>query len=242
MKVLSIGNSFSQDAHRWLYQLASVNGFDMQTANLYIGGCSLEMHWNNVMENSSRYELQRNGGVCEQIVSIAEALDMDEWDIITLQQKSRYSGMPQTYIPYLTSLADFVREKQPQAKLCFHQTWAYEIDFPHESFLDYNRNQKEMFRRIKDCSLMASKLIDAKLIPTGTVIQKLRETVPMFDYQNGGLSLCRDGFHLSYDYGRFAAAATWFHTLTEQKMHVNTFEDFDTDIIQKIIACVENYE
>ena len=64
-----------------------------------------------------------------------------------------------------------------------------------------------MYRRLKDASEMAVKLIGAELIPTGTVIQTLRASLPEFRYREGGRSLCRDGFHLSLDYGRFAAAA-----------------------------------
>ena len=76
------------------------------------------------------------------------------------------------------------------------------------------------------------------MIPTGTVIQALRETVPEFDYKNGGLSLCRDGYHLSWDYGRFAAAATWLHTLTGKKINVSYFEDFNPELLKKIIYVV----
>ena len=38
LKILSIGNSFSQDAHRWLYQIAQAAGYeDITIANLYWG-------------------------------------------------------------------------------------------------------------------------------------------------------------------------------------------------------------
>ena len=39
MNILSIGNSFSQDAQKWLHKLAAGNGVEMDTVNLYIGGC-----------------------------------------------------------------------------------------------------------------------------------------------------------------------------------------------------------
>lgn len=142
--------------------------------------------------------------------------------------------MYETYEPYLSSLVSVVREAQPDAKLYFHQTWAYEIDANHGGFANYNNNQTEMFHRIKDTSEKAAKSICAELIPTGSVIQALRETVPEFDYKNGGLSLCRDGFHLSWDYGRFAAAATWLHTITGKKINASYFEDFNPELLKKI--------
>ena len=78
----------------------------------------------------------------------------------------------------------------------------------------------------------------APLIPSGTVIQYLRNNVPEFDYKNGGLSLCRDGFHLSLDYGRFAAAAAWLATLTGKAVKVTAFENFDSAILSKITDAV----
>ena len=95
-----------------------------------------------------------------------------------------------------------------------------------------------MFRRIGGAARLATDFIGGEIIPSGTVIQKLRETVPEFDYKNGGMSLNRDGFHLSLDYGRFAAAATWLYTLTGIKPQVDRFEDFDTELLNKIIDTV----
>lgn len=238
MKILSIGNSFSQDAHKWLYKLSIANGTKMEIANLNIGGCSLETHWKNVQENNADYSLELNGNDGTRNISIEEALNLGDWDIVTLQQASHYSGMPETYEPYLSQLAKTVQEVHPDVKLYFHQTWAYEIDSSHDGFINYNNGQAEMYCRIKQISEMAARIIHAELIPTGQVIQTLRETVPEFNYKNGGKSLCRDGFHLSLDYGRYAAAATWLHTITGNKIVVEDFEDFNPELLKKITDVV----
>jgi len=240
LKVLSIGNSFSQDAQKWLHQLAAENGVELQAVNLYIGGCTLKRHWENVLGDLADYDLEYNGVVgpeCRKI-SIAGALELDQWDIITLQQASGSSGRPQRYLPWLPKLAALVREKQPQARLYIHQTWAYEWNFEAERYQVYNSDQEEMYRRLTDCYEMASELIGAELIPTGKVIQTLRRTVPAFDARNGGLSLCRDGFHLSLDYGRFAAAATWLRVLTGIQPEAKPFRDFDPALTNAILAVV----
>lgn len=238
MKILSIGNSFSQDAHRWLHKLAKANGIELETANLYIGGCSLETHWKNTQQNNSHYDLELNGENVKRKISIAEALELEKWDIITVQQVSQHSGIYETYEPYLSLLANTVRRHQPDAKIFFHQTWAYEVDSIHSGFANYNNDQAEMYCRIKQTSEIAAQSINAELIPTGEVIQTLRETVPEFDYKNGGLSLCRDGFHLSLDYGRYAAAAIWLHTITGGKISYTDFEDFNPEILKKILDVV----
>ena len=42
MKVLAIGNSFSNDAMRYLHGIAKADGVDMKTVNLFIGGCRFQ--------------------------------------------------------------------------------------------------------------------------------------------------------------------------------------------------------
>ena len=53
MYVVSIGNSFSQDAQRYLTRFAKAAGVDIMTRNLEIGGCSLEQHFENCEKGKS---------------------------------------------------------------------------------------------------------------------------------------------------------------------------------------------
>ena len=81
-------------------------------------------------------------------------------------------------------------------------------------------------------------VINAEIIPTGDIVQFVRENIPEIDYENGGLSLCRDGFHLSEDYGRFLAGAVWFKKLTGKNLKEQPFQDVDFNIIKKLITVV----
>ena len=236
MKVLSIGNSFAWDSHTFLHELAAKNGVDLETVNLYIGGCSLERHWETVVQGEKAHLFCRNGEAPNDslpFVSIVEGLQSDRYDAVTFQQACCFAPIPQNFFPYLPSLIDLVREYQPQAKLYFHQTWAYEIDSDHEGFAIYGRSQEEMHRRVHDAARVGAELT-GNLIPTGDVIQALRNTVPAFDYKNGGLSLCRDGYHLSEDYGRYVAAATWLYALTGVLPKDQPFGDMDPALLQAI--------
>ena len=91
MQVLSIGNSFSADAQRYLHRIALADGVELKTCNLYIGGCSLETHHRNMLSEERAYELQANGFPTGFKVSIKEALLNRKWDVITLQQASLIS-------------------------------------------------------------------------------------------------------------------------------------------------------
>jgi len=74
MNILSIGNSFSQDAQRYLHRIARADGVDLYTCNLYIGGCPLSRHYQNMLADSRAYELEVNGERTGFFVSIKEAL------------------------------------------------------------------------------------------------------------------------------------------------------------------------
>ena len=240
MKILSIGNSFSTDAHKYLHTISKLNGEDIYTANLFIGGCSLEIHWTNVLENNAYYDYEINGNEAQEKISIADALERNDWDIVTLQQVSGLSGIYKSYQPYLYNLAELVKSKLPDIKLCFHQTWAYEIDSEHPDFSNYNSSQQRMFDCIVSASKQACKAIDAQLIPTGTAIQTVRESIKEFDYKNGGMSLCRDSFHLSENYGRYTAAATWFKTLTGKNILTETLHSMNPELLKAINAVVNS--
>lgn len=224
MKILSIGNSFSQDAHKYLYEVCKSAGVTVYAANLYIGGCNLEMHWDNLVNNAKLYDYEINGKKkCK--ISLPDALLKEKWDIITFQQSSPLSGIASSYIPFLPDIAKAVRLFCPDAKFYLYKTWAYAKDYEREAFKNnYDNDQHQMFVRINDCYKMAAKLIDAPVIPVGNVIQKLREKFP--DHPG---EFTRDGFHLSYDYGRYAAALTFCAFLFYRDVREVSFAPDGTD-------------
>lgn len=223
MQVLSIGNSFSADAQRYLHRIARVDGVVLNTCNLYIGGCSLETHHRNMLSEERVYELQTNGFPTGFKVSIKEALLNRKWDVITLQQASPLSPKYASYQPFLNILAEYVRTCQPMAKIAFHRTWAYQQESPRlADVLGYNTHQ-EMFRDIVSASNQAAKDIDADLIlPSGDVFQAL--------LAKGVRSVHRDMHHAHHGIGRYALALTWYAVLTGRDVMGNTFSDFDEPI------------
>jgi hypothetical protein len=212
MNILAIGNSFSRDATAYLHQLLTACGIENTVVNLYIGGCPLERHWQNIEGDRADYEYQLNGRIMERRVSIRQALEERPWDVIITQQASHDSGWAETYEPFLGLMCAYLREKAPGARLYLQQTWAYETDSPHGNFMRYNRDQALMYRKLTACYTAAAQRHDMTLIPCGQVIQALREKEP-FRYQEGGMSLCRDGFHMHLIYGRYALSCTWARTL-----------------------------
>ena len=204
IKILAIGNSFSQDSTALLQLLTD----KITVRNLYIGGCSLDMHTANIENDAAKYELQENGEKMQTaLVSIKEALISDKWDYITVQQVSGRSGIYDSFYPYLSELLDYVR-KYSDAEIVLHETWSYETGSGHPDFGAYNFDREQMAQSIKETYEKVSAKEKLRIIGVGEAVQALRAK-PSFDYKNGGLSLNRDGFHLSLNYGRLLAASVW---------------------------------
>ena len=209
MKLLSIGNSFSEDAHAYIYDVFKSAGEELYVVNACVAGCSLKMHWDYFCNNAEAYLFQEKGITVRRTDILRDILTSEKWDIITLQQVSHFSGKYETYQPYLRDLHREIKVLCPNAKIYIHKTWAYESDFVSPNFENYNSDQKYMYECVCDANKKAAESINADIIPAGDVIQYLRENAKEFDYKNGGLSFNRDGFHLTLDYGRYAATLCW---------------------------------
>lgn len=212
MKILSIGNSYSQDAHKLLAPLAAAYGDDVKAVSLYLSSQPLEVHWNNYLSGAEVYDYVVNGDFLGKAAFLPTLL-AEDWDIVTLQQVSQCSGHLDTYYPYITDLYNAIRQHRPNSKIYIHKTWAYEIDSTHPGFANYDCDQKKMYAALDAAYAHVSKDLQCPLIRAGDAVQYIRENCPEFDYAGGGLSLCRDGFHLTKIYGRYAAALVWYATL-----------------------------
>ena len=224
IKILEIGNSFAQDATRFLVQTAKASGADVMVVTLYIGGCSLERHWSNVESGDRAYQYEKNGVITERKITLQDALHEEEWDYIVTQQASHDSGWIESYEPFLGLLTEYLHKEVPSAKLMLQETWAYEPDSPHANFMRYSRDQKLMYQQLHANYHAMAQKYGWGIIPCGTVIQKIREDENSpFNRDKGGISICRDGFHMSWLYGRYLLACVWVKTLFGASMTENTF-------------------
>lgn len=210
IKILAVGNSFSDDGVEYLDELAQAAGIKLIIGNLYIGGCSLERHWNNVRNELPAYDYRKNvegHQTNTPKTTLQEALQDEEWDYITVQQVSQNSGLYDTYYPYIDSLLTYLKAhaRNPEVEFAIHQVWSYAWNSTHPGFANYDNNQLKMYRDIVETvDKVARKEKIRIIIPSGTAIQTGRTL--MGDRMN------RDGFHLGWGLGRYLAACTWFET------------------------------
>lgn len=222
IKILAIGNSFSQDATHYLHQIGEADNIELKVVNLYIGGCSLERHWNNIQSEAAEYLYEENGYSGEKYISIQNALNLEDWDYIVTQQVSHDAGIIETYHPYIENIVCYLKEKAPKAEILLQETWAYETDSLHSGFLNYHQNQHEMYIKVSETYKKIARQIGVRVIPCGDIVQQLRKKEP-FLYGHGGMSICRDGFHMNVIYGRYLLSAAWYKTLIGNSITDNVY-------------------
>ena len=236
VRILAIGNSFSQDAvEQYLHELAEAEGISTIIGNMFIGGCSLERHVKNARDNAPAYAYRKIGTDGKKRekgkMSLEAVLADEDWDYVSLQQASPFSGMYETYEASLPELIEYVKARLPKkTKLMLHQTWAYASTSRHSGFKNYNCNQLTMYQAIANAVKKAAKANKIKIvIPSGTAIQNARTSF-IGDHLN------RDGYHLDVKIGRYTAACTWFERIFKHNVVGNPYAPEGLDEVRKAVA------
>lgn len=215
LKILAIGNSFSVDTMSYAYNVASSLGVESVTlGNLVIGGCVIDKHYDNIMNDKAAYKYYFNdsgswSSTPNYDQKISDVIESENWDYISVQQGSAESGLSSTYAN-LAGLVSKIKELADEdTKIVFNMTWAYQSDSTHSAFPSYSSDQMTMYLGIveamNECVLTNEDI--EFVVPVGTAIQNARTS-------SLGDTLTRDGYHLNYDYGRYIAALTYISRLT----------------------------
>lgn len=230
LKVLMIGNSFSICVLKQMPACAaSMPDCKLDLCSLYIGGCSLARHWQNVTAADASFRPyqvrwsyatvkdQQAAPVASVVVkghaNIPEMLRADRWDVVTIQQASHDSWKRESYHPYGDDLIAKIRELAPQARVVIQQTWSYT---PYDKRLaKWGFGPVEMHRRLKDAYAAFAAKHGLAQIPTGDAVQLFRAASPSPDGITGdpcGSPTGPDKFHLNRN-GEYLQACTWLAAL-----------------------------
>lgn len=219
--VLIIGNSYSDDTIAYAYRVAKSAGIkDVEVADLYYGGCTIDQHVNFAANNSSEYifryfdkdNLTHNvDSLNYEKVTMEYGITYKPWDIIVLQQGSGVSGISGAYSK-LPQLINYVKAHatNENVRFAFNMTWAYAKNSSNGSFGNYGKDQLKMYNAI--LSAVQKEVLTNKdfiaVIPNGTAVQNARTSFI-------GDNLTRDNYdHLTRDTGRYIAAMTFITELT----------------------------
>jgi hypothetical protein len=250
VRLVTVGNSFSQNATRYLDDLVKAKGHTLIHKPLAIGGASMEVHWDKAQLHE-KDPSDAKGLYGKK--SLRQELMGDAWDFVTIQQASIKSHNVDTYRPFARQLHDYIK----QAEIIVHQTWAYRIDDPR--FAKPSKSpgepatQKEMYDGLSKAYRTIAKELGLRIIPVGDAMY-MADTDAKWAYQpdkkfdfkdamppalpnqlhslhtgwrwtaakDGKKSLSMDGHHASAA-GQYLGACVFFEVLFAESVVGNAF-------------------
>lgn len=225
LKVLDIGNSYTDDATNLLPLIAKASKADLSTICLYKcirGGASFK-NWVDIYndKDNTTYSISKVIGDLPANVQTGtgnagdgklfrDVLTNENWDLIIIHQFSNYAPYYSKWkkndaagcLDYLISI---IREHQPNAELGFllvHSYWSnYESNKEKSSFDRWHLIANSVKSFCEDYN------VDF-VIPYGTAIQNLRASS-----MNNEYDLTRDGTHCGYGLAQYTAACCYYESL-----------------------------
>ena len=237
-KILMIGNSFSLNATKYVPNMCAEQGVDVTIGILYRSGETLENHLTNAQSNDAiytYYERTSINGVTNLTThtnfTFSQALERNEWEYVTFQQRSSDSNKYKTYQPFLTDLKSFVETSLAQTvNYGVLQTWALSSTV--------NPNQQKAYTDIVGAYRQA--MIDSDLsfiLPAGTAIQNARGIAEINAIDD---ELTDDGYHLG-ELGMYIASASVFESLfrghgsvEQMQFKPNTVNNYQRYVASKV--------
>ncbi len=167
LKVLFVGNSFSVDTSRYLYQIAKDAGYRLKIGDAWIGGLHLsEMYTYSSCDLSKFTYMENTGGTWKTLKSsgsslwrLRDVLKRASWDVIIINQYSADAGNMGSFYSnssvkgdsFLSMVAGYIHKRCPGASLGYNMTWAFPRNSTAANFSTiYGGSQKQMFRMICD--------------------------------------------------------------------------------------------
>ena len=251
LDVLMLGNSFCYYFTPELHGMAATVGIQLNLQNLYYGGRSIKAHAERLESGEADYEqfwttndLNRFKDPAK--LSIQAALANEKWDVITAQQHFDvertvdYDTAWASCSPYAKNLFDHLKANYPEAKLYWHETWAYGVGYPIKENgkmpVDSVAVQTRQQTQIREVSkaLCAESKVD--MIPSGDAWEIARNNPAIGDTLNKD-DRCHDG---DIGGGQYLNACVWFEVLTGKSCIGNTYRPDDYKLDEAKVAHLQN--
>lgn len=259
LRVFAVGNSFSANATQFLPQVVEDGGHEIDVRVAYKGGGSLKEHW-DALEAGLANPDDPKAHIYKEGKSLAELLNGEKWDVITLQQYSKHSTDISSYRPYIENLFAYLKNNYPDAEIVIHQTWAYRKDskdWGRISEGEFTKNQREMFEYSRGAYHRMAEKFGARVIPVGDAFWRV-DSDPNWGFEEPAKALSypdlpdeAHSLHAGYRWvkkgefkfdshhanaaGKYLGALVWYATLFEESP-----EDirFKPDVVDSAFAAV----
>ena len=243
LKVLDIGNSYTQDAQTYLPRIIAASGIDTDFSlyRAFRPSASFKTWvdcWND--SDNENYSIDFCAGTALGGISgsggasdgalFRKALQSVKWDIILIHQVSTYSNDYSLWEGngaggYLQELIRIIRVTNPQATIGYLMTHSYRGTY----WANSEGSSYLRWRNIADATKQLKLEYDIDfIIPYGTAVQNLRASS-----LNDGYEFSEDGTHMGAGLGDYVAGCCYFESLLAPRYGVsiwgNTFRLTDLD-------------
>ena len=203
VKVLTIGNSFADNATTYLEQMAeSIPGYEIEVIKANISSCSLEKHANLISACQNDPALQPY----YDEYCLRDLLTEAKLDFVTIQQVSLLSWKPESFQPHADILIQFIRENAPQAEILVHQIWAYDEDGAR--YKDWGITKNEMHEKLVNSYDGLASEYGLRILPAGEAFYASYKKDPDINLWKS------DNYHANM-YGCYLAGAVWLGQMLE---------------------------
>ena len=189
LRVLAIGNSFSQSLCRYFPSAAADAGESIEFCNLFIGGCPLSRHADNIRKGAedpafAPYDVTwfaagQPASPRKFKSNVPQMLATQAWDVVTIQQASHESWNPATYRPAADEVVATIRRLAPQAEIVIQQTWAYNAADGRIRGANpkWGFDQAGMAERVERAYAKLAEDFGFRIIPVGLAVRLRREAL-----------------------------------------------------------------
>lgn len=182
LRILAIGNSYSQDALAYVPFIMQNMGLDVELSIgiLMMSSSTIQDHVNNFLNEEDAYTFYRYAPGAESWSNMGKktiqyALDTYEWDIILTHQSSADVSSWNTHQPYLNRLVNLI-----YTKLTYNVKFAWVLSQirPAQSNSGPNRTEASIISRYEATAVNAERVKNESVfdivIPVGTAVQNAR--------------------------------------------------------------------
>ena len=233
LKVLDIGNSYTNDAVALLPRVVKNSGADVEDMCLYklVRSNASFKNWCNVYADNDNQSYTFRHVVGGQSIGLSseeatagdgslfrKVLTEVEWDIIIIHQVSVYAPYYEQWDGlgaggYLDVLLSIIKMYQPKAQIGFLLVHSYWDDYKGNK----EHSSLERWKKIADSAHKLRKEYGIGfIIPYGTAVENLRASSLNNEYD-----LTRDGVHCGLGLCQYAAACCYYESLIAPRTGVS---------------------
>ena len=233
LKILFIGNSFTQDAVWHLPDILKNMGFrKVKMIDCYIGGhliSEYESEFDTGTANNAYTATPENMAWNNKTgMTLKQICESEQWDVITLQEHTgnhcswNWTSDSKATLLSLVNKIKATQTKTPKMYYLMSQSYYDFAKMSGQSSYWTFSNQEEMY---ETCVAYAQQAVSEcgfdGVIPSGTYMQNIRTS-----WANSPMDMTRDGYHMDYGLARYGAACLVYNVAMKPLLGLSLSETY----------------